>query len=323
MKRLSFFGAALASLLALAPAAGNAQAYPNKPIKLIVGYPPGGNLDIIARVVGQRLSEQIGQAVLIENKPGADARIASQYVAASPADGYTLLVGATGQMVYNPALHSTLGYDPVKDFVPITLLGSTPLLFAVNAKSPINSVKDLIAAAQAKPGELFYSWGATPFYAAGELFKTMAKVQLSNVPYKGNVGAVNAALAGDVAVVVADVPTTLSQIQGGKLRPIAITGAERTKYLPDTPTMIESGINFHSVSWTGLFAPAGTPPAVIDKLYATLAAILKSDGMKEQLARVSFDSTGSGMPSAEFGAMHQRELTRWTRTLKELNIRAN
>ncbi|MDB5825040.1 MAG: LacI family transcriptional regulator [Herminiimonas sp.] len=321
MHRRTFVGGTLAATL-LGPfaSAAIAQTYPDRPIKFVVGYPPGGNLDIIARVVGQRLSERLGQPVIVENKPGADARIATKLVAQAPADGYTLLVGGSGQMVFNPALYKNLGYDALKDFVPITLFGTTPQVFAADPKLPIKSMRDLAKAAHIKPEGLMYSSGATPFFAAGELFKTLAKVKLSNVPYKGNVQAVQAAMAGDVAVVVADLPTTLSQIRSGKLRALAVTGERRSSFLPQTPTMIESGYDFYSLGWTGLFAPAGTPQWIVDKLYNTLASVLKSPEMREQIGRVSFDASDAGMSPAELGDMHRKELERWTRALGDLNI---
>jgi tripartite-type tricarboxylate transporter receptor subunit TctC len=244
-------------------------------------------------------------------------------VAKSPADGYTLLIGATGAMVYNVALYSRLTYDPVKDFAPITMFASTPLVFTVNPSVPAHSMKDLIALAKSKPGQLFYSSGAAPFHAAAELFNKQAGVQITYVPYKGNVEAVNAAVAGDVPIVVADMPTALAQIKAGKLRAIAQTGTMRSKFLPDVPTMMESGVDLEAGSWTGLFAPAGTPKPIIDKLYNALVAVMKSESVKERFAGAGFDTNGMGMPPEEFGAKHRADVAKWTKVMKELNIRAD
>jgi tripartite-type tricarboxylate transporter receptor subunit TctC len=312
--------AAAAALLVMS-SGSIAQSYPSKPIRFIVGYTAGGNNDILARVVAQKLSEELGQPVIVENKPGAEARIASEYVAKSAPDGYTLLIGATGPMVYAPGLYPSLNYDPIKDFAPITLLGSTPLVFAVNSKVPAKSMKELLALTKAQSEKTFYSYGATPFYVAAEFFKKQAGMNFEHVAYKGNVQAVQAAVTGEVPVVVADVPTAITQVRAGALRALAVTSSVRSKYLPDTPTMMESGWDFEGNSWTGLFAPAGTPRPVIAKLYEALSVILRSKSIQDRFAKLNFETTGIGMPPAEFAAMHKQDLARWTKATHELNIR--
>lgn len=305
----------------LIPGQSFADDYPSRPITLVVSYTPGGNLDIIARTVGRKLSEKLGQPVIIENKPGANARIGTNYAAQAKPDGYTLLVAGGGQMVFNPGLYpTTLSYDPLKDFRPITLFGSTPQIFAVNPKSGIKTIKDLIEKAKASKEGMFYSTGAAPFLAAGELFETLTGVKMDNVPFKGNVQAVQAAIAGNVPLVVADLPTSVAQVRHGQLHPLAITGAQRSAFLPDTPTMTEAGVDLVSNSWTGLFAPAATPQPVIDKLYGALAEILKTDDMKAQLNKIYFDERGAGMSPAEFGATHRKDLAQWTKVLNDLHI---
>lgn len=316
-------GLALAGSLAIVSAQSvaqnhaSAQDYPSKPIKFIVGYAPGGSNDVLARLVGQKLSEQLGQPVIIENKPGADARIASEFVAKSPADGYTLLIGASGAMTLNPALFEPLSYDPVKDFIPITLFAAAPLVFVVNPSHPAHTIQDLIRLAKENPGKAFYSSGAPPMYVAAEHFKKLADVQMTHVPFKGSAPSVAAAVSGEVPVAVVELPAGLANLKSGKIRPLAVTDTKRSPFLPDVPTIAEAGLDFEGGIWVGLYAPAGTPQPVIDKLYGALAKVLKSDSMKERLASMSYDASGAGMPPAEFDRYFKERLEKWTRVIKE------
>lgn len=314
-----------ALLLAFALAGGEAtaQSYPTKPIRLVVGLPPGGGTDILARLIGQKLVEQLGQQVVVENRPGADALIATEHVAKSAPDGYTLLVGTNSAMTLNPSLYP-VPYDVVKDFIPITAFGPAPVLFAVHPSFPANSVKEFIELARAKPGELHYSSGGTVFQVAGELIKQQAGVNITHVRYKGGGPAVNAALAADVPMVATSIAAVLPHIRAGKLRALAVTSSRRSPVLPNVPTLAESGFpNYEYMMWTGLFAPAGTPRPVIDRLYSEMSIALKSDSLKERFASLSYETGGMvGMPPAEFGAMHRAELAKWTMLIKELNIRA-
>ena len=313
-------GLFLALAAAFASVESAAQGYPNRPIKLIVGYPPGGTNDILPRIISPMLAERLGQPVVVENKPGADAAIASQYVANAAADGYTLLVGASGQMVYNPALGYHLPYDPIKDFVPITMLGADPIVFAVNPSVKATTIKELIALAKAAPGKLFYSSGAPPFYVAMETFKRVAGVDITYVPYKGSAASVTGTVAGEVQVHSGSVGPALSQIRAGKLRALAVTSAQRDPILPDVPTVRESGLDFEGGMWTGLYAPAGTPSAIIDKLYKELSAILKSESTKKHFSTLGYDTNALGMSPAEFGAFHKAQLARWSKAIKDYDI---
>ena len=323
--KLVFKGLGLFFALALVGAAGEstAQSFPSKPIKFVVGLPPGGGTDILARLIGQKLTDQIGQQVIVENRPGADALIATEYVAKSAPDGYTLLVGTNGAMTLNPSLYP-VPYDVVKDFIPITVFGPAPVVFAVHPSFPATSVKELIALARAKPGEVHYSSGGTVFQVAGELIKLQAEVNITHVRYKGGGPAVNAALAGDVPMVATSIAAVLPHLRAGKLRALAVTSAKRSAVLPDIPTLAESGFaNYEFMMWTGLFAPAGTQRAIIEKLYGEMSVALKSDSLKERFASLSYETGGMvGMPPAEFGAMFRAELAKWTKSIKELNIRA-
>ena len=317
----------LASMFALALCcscgAALAQNYPTKTIKFVVGFPPGGVNDIIGRIVGAKLSERIGQPVVIENKPGGNGVIGTDYVAKAAPDGYTLLIGTVGTMVFNPGLYARLPYDPVKDFVAITQFASGPLVFAVNPSVKANSIKELIALAKANPGKMFYASGAPPHEVTTEWFKKVAGVDLTHVAYKGGGPAVMAAVSNEVPIVVSSIADVLPQLQAGKLRALAVSGKNRSALAPNIPTMAEAGLpNYDGVVlWTGLFAPAGTPRAIIDKLYAELAIVLKQNDVKERLAALSYDV--GGMPPAEFDASFRAELDKWTKVTRELGIKAD
>ena len=311
----------LALLLTLVSAGAAAQ-YPSKPIKFVVGYAPGGSNDILARLVGQRLSERLGQSVFVENRPGADANIAAAYVAKSAPDGYTLLIGSSGTMTINPGIYQHLPFDPEKDFVPITLFASDPLVFAVNPSFAAASFKDLLAMARAKPGSLSYASGAPPMFVATELFKKLAAVDMVHIPYKGSGPSVMAAVTGEVPIVMVSIGPALAQFRAGKLRPLAVTAQKRAQLLPDTPTVKEAvGIDLEGETWVGLFAPAGTPAAIIDKLYSELSIALKSDTLKERFASYGYDTSSMGLSPAEFGTFFRTHLAKWKRVTRELNIR--
>ena len=323
-------GLFIAFAAAFASVESTAQSYPNRPIKLIVGYPPGGTNDVLPRIIGPKLAERIGQPVVVENKPGADALIATEFVANSAPDGHTILVGASGQMVYNPALWANnpataprKSYDPLKDFVPITMIGSDPIVFAVHPSVKATTLQELIALAKANPGKLFYSSGAPPFFVATETFKRVAGVDITYVPYKGSAASVTGAVAGEVQLHAGSVGPALSQIRAGKLRPLAVTSAKRDPVLPDVPTVRESGLDFEGGMWSGLYAPAGTPSAIIDLLYRELSVILKSDAIKNQFASMGYDTNQLGMSPEELGAYHRSQLTKWTKAIKDYNIRVS
>ena len=314
----------LALAFAIACEGAAAQSYPSKPVKLVVGSLPGGGTDITARLVSPKFSEQLGQPVVVENKPGAEGRIAAEFVAKSAPDGYTLFAGGSGQMVFNPGLFASLPYDSAKDFIPITLFDADRLVFAVHPSVPARSLKELIALAKARPGQLFHASSGSPFHVAVELFIRQAGVNIVHVPYKGAAPAATAAVAGEVSLIVISIPPILGHLQSGKLRALAINGTERSRVLPNIPTALESGLDYEGITWAGLFAPAGTPPAIIDKLYSAMSTVLKDDAMKARfISRGREPSGGVGMPPAEFDAFFKAELAKWTKAIKELNIRAD
>lgn len=313
----------LGLFLALVLAAGvsMAQSYPSKPIRIVVGYQPGGGTDVNIRLIAPKLSEQLGQPVIIENKPGAEARIATEYVAKAVPDGYTLLAGASGEMIFNVGLFASLPYDPEKAFTPITLFNYDPMVIAVNPSVPAHSVKELIALAKAKPGQVFHASAASAFHVAVEYFNQQAGVKIVHVPYKGAAPALTAAISGEATMVVLSIPPLRPHLKSGKLRAVAITGAKRSRFFPDLPTVLESGLDFEGVSWAGLFAPGGTPPAIIDKVYRAMSAALKDDAMNERLTSMGRDTSTIGISPAEFDVIFRKELAKWPKAIRELGIR--
>jgi len=312
-------GLLLVSALALASGASSAQGYPSKPIRFVTGNQAGGGTDTLARSIGPKLAERLGQQVLVENRPGADGVIATEYVAKSAPDGYTLLLGADGQMVFNLGLHAKLPYDPVKDFAPVTRISSTPLVIAVHPSVPVTSIAELIALAKARPGELFYASGAPSFHVTTELFKKQAGVNIVHVRYKGAAPAQTAAVAGEVGVIMSSLGPLRAQLQAGKLRGLAVTSPRRYAIIPDIPTMAESGLaDFDVVPWIGLFAPAGTPREIIDKLNS--AVVLSLEELKERFAAGGVSLAGSS--PEELGALQQADIAKWTKVMKDVNIGA-
>lgn len=299
-----------------------AETYPSKPVRFIVGFPPGGANDILGRLVGAKLQERLGQSFVVENKPGANAIIATEFVAKSPADGYTLLIGASGAMTFNPGLYDKLPYDPVKDFAPVTMIGSFPLVLTVSPSIGVSSVKELVSLARSKPGALNYGAGSTPFQLAAELFKMQTGTNMKHVPYKGSAATVNALLGDEIALTFVDSPPVVAHIKAGKLRGLAVTSPKRAAFMPDMPTVMEAGVpDFEVVLWTSLFAPAGTPPAVIRKLQGEIAKIVQIPEIRERMTAIGIDPNG-GMPE-ELASQLRADLARWTRVARTAGIKAN
>ena len=317
--RLSARRAALAAILALVAGTAFAQssgAYPNHAVTLVVPYPPGGSADVLARAIGQKLGERLGQPVVVENHAGAATAIGAKAVARAPADGYTLLLGTVSSQAINPAMNK-VGYDPVADFVPIAPLASIPFVFVANPSLPVTSVADVIALAKSKPGEIAYASAGpgTSNHLAGELFASEAKIKLLHVPYKGSAPALNDVLAGHVPLMFDLQATSMAHIQGGKLKPLAVTTRERSSLLPNVPTMAEAGVpGFEVSAWFGLFAPAGTPQPVVDRLNTEVTAILKSLEMTKQLRDLGAEPE-LGTP-AQYAGYVKAEAAKWAQTVK-------
>ena len=307
---LSFFGRV--------PALAQAE-YPNRAIHIVVGFTPGGGNDIIARIFGQKLSESLGQPVIIENKPGAGAILATEYVARSAPDGYTLLVGASGAMVINPAVYEKLSYDTIRDFKPVSELGSFPLILIVNAKSPFKSLADLVAYAKANPDKANYSSSSAAFQLATELFKQKTGVPMQMIPYKGANDSVTAVISGEVTATIADAGPVTSQVNGGNARALAVAAPKRMESLPDVPTMKEAGADVEAVLWSGIFVPAATPPEIVRKLEAEFIRIARLPDVVSRLKLLNINSVGNS--AEEFSRIIEADLERWKTVARAGNIK--
>jgi len=320
LARRLFLGA---SLFALTTAAF-AQAYPARPLKMIVPFPPAGSTDLSARAVAAKLGERLGHPVVIENKPGAGGNIGGEQAAKSAPDGYTLFVGTVGTNAINASLYSKMPYDHLKDFAPVILLSKTPNVLVVNPSLPVNSVQDVIKLAKSKPGELtFASSGVgTSIHMSGELFKAMAGVQMTHVPYKGSGPMLIDLMAGQTNMAFDNLSAAIQHIKGGKLKALATTGTVRAPQLPDLPTIQEAGLaGYDSTSWNAIFVPAGTPRAVIDRLNKELDAILKSDETKKFFADQGAEA-GGGTPE-ELNAFVRAETAKWAKVVKDSGAKAD
>jgi tripartite-type tricarboxylate transporter receptor subunit TctC len=283
----------------------------------VVPFPPGGTTDILARAVAQKLTEAMGQSVVLDNRPGAGGNIGADVVAKSAPDGYTLLMGTVGTHAINPSLYAKMPYDHVKDFVPVVLVAGVPNVLVVNPSLPVNSVADLIKLAKAKPGSINFasSGNGTSIHLSGELFKAMAGVDMTHVPYKGSAPALSDLISGQVQVMFDNLPSSLPQIKAGKLRAIAVTSLKRAPALPDVPTISESGLpGFEASSWFGVLAPAGTPPAVITRLNAEVDKWLQTPEAKEQL--LAQGAQAAGDTPEQFAAFIRSETEKWAKVVK-------
>jgi tripartite-type tricarboxylate transporter receptor subunit TctC len=301
--------------------AAQAQSFPVKPVRIIVGYAAGGGNDVIMRIVGQKLAENLGQPVLIENKPGAASIIAAEYVAKSAPDGYTLFMGPSGPLVFNPALYAKLSYAPQKDFAPVGLIGAFPLMVVVNGNGPIKSVKELVESAKANPAKANYASSAASFTFASELFNLRTGTKLQRIPYKGANESSTAVAAGDVTMTIADPSSADGLIKSGKIRLIATTGPKRAPAYPDVPTMAEAGVpNFEFTLWTGLLAPVATPPAIVKKLQEELARTLQDGAVRTRLAAMAI--TPDSGNSETFAKTIAVETELWAGVAKAADIKA-
>ncbi|MBQ0958558.1 tripartite tricarboxylate transporter substrate binding protein [Ideonella sp. 4Y11] len=295
-----------------------AQAWPAKPIRIVVPFPPGGGTDIIARETSQRVAKSTGWTFVIDNKPGAGGNLGVDAVAKSPADGYTLVLGQTSNLAINPTLYSKLPYDPQKDLTPIVLLANAPLVMVTGLNTPHKSLADAVKAAKARPGEInFASPGnGTVAHLTSELFQKAAGIKTQHVPYKGAAQAMTDVISGTVDLYLSSVPTLLGQIRQGKVRALAVTSAKRVDDLPQVPTINESGYQgFNSVTWFGLLAPAGTPKEVIARINAEFNKALKDPELNKRLNDEGADPAGS--TPEQFAALLKDEIPQWGKVVRE------
>jgi tripartite-type tricarboxylate transporter receptor subunit TctC len=314
-----FIAATVVALGLAAPAIAQ-DVYPSRPIRIIVPFPPGGGTEIVARTIGAKLTDSWKVAVVVDNRPGGNTIIGAQLAANSSPDGYTLFVAIDSTLAMNPSLYAKLPYDPVKDFAPITLATSMPMVLAVHPRAEANSVKELIALAKAKPGQMSYAHGALPAQVAGELFKSMARVDMVAVPYKGSSPAITDVVGGSVPVIFDALGPSMSFIKGGKLKALAVTSGRRSAALPDVPTLAESAVpGYDLVTWTGFLAPAGTSKAIVAKLNGELVRILNLPDTKEKLAAIGVEVVGSR--PEQFAQIIKEDSAKFDRIIKSAGIR--
>ena len=309
--------------LAVSPAAfAQTERYPDRPIKLIVGYAPGGGTDIVARLLAVKVGEDLGQPMVVENRAGASGIVAAGQVAKAKPDGYTLMMGVVSLNTILPNLQPSLPFDPVKDFAPVTLTGSVPHIIVVHPSLPVHSVKELIAYAKANPGVLNFPSagnGTTP-HIAGELFKHMASVNLVHVPYKSSGQSLPDLISGRVTVGFDTYPAAAPLVRAGQVRAIAVTSDKRLAEFPDLPTVEESGLaGYRFATWYGVFAPAGTPAAIVNKLHAAFNDAMQSPSIQQRLVEMGVDGTVTRSPE-EFAALVKADLARFAKLVKETGI---
>ena len=305
-----FRTAAVAALMVAAAAAASAQSFPSRPVRIFVPYPAGGGVDVLTRTLGDVVSKQWGQSVVVENRPGAGGVIASQAVVTSAPDGYTLIMVASGHAT-NPLLYAKIPYDTFKDFTPISLLASSPNILLVRAASPFRTMADLIAAAKAKPGSLSFAHAGTgtSTHLAGELLKSLARIDLNAIPYKGGAPSINDLLGGQIPISFNNGPESVGQLQAGTLRALAVTTAERAPFLPDVPSMSEAVPGYDTGVWWGLLGPANMPADVLAKLSQDFVAALNTDSVKERLGKLGALPIGSS--PQQFDARIHADYDKW------------
>jgi tripartite-type tricarboxylate transporter receptor subunit TctC len=312
----------MASALATLPVA--AQTYPQKPVRIIAGFVPGGGSDFIARLVAQKITEPLGRTVIVENRPGAGGAIATEYVAKSPADGYTLLLTSAGPNGILPAMSAKIPYDPLKDFEAITQVVSMPFLMAVHPALPVKNIKELIALARARPGQLnFGSAGhGSTNHLVSEMLKHAANINLTHVPYKGVAAAMTDVISGQIQIMSGDLLTILPQAKNGRLRAIAVTSGKRSPLVPQIPTIAESGVPGYDTSgWFGMVAPAATPRAIIERLNHEMVKGINTPDARERLSAMGGDVVASSI--ADFSAFMRADNAKWAKVVTAAGLREN
>jgi tripartite-type tricarboxylate transporter receptor subunit TctC len=291
-------------------------------MRIIVPFPAGGIADLFARVIGQKYNEAWGQPVVVDNRPGAGGNIGAEIVAKSPPDGYTLVMGSIGTHSVNVSLFSKLAYDPIRDFAPVALVMEAEGLLVLHPSVPVRTVKELIALARARPGRWYASAGTARGHLAGELFKSMARVDMVHVPYKGNVPAITDLISGQTSLLFATMPTVLPQVQAGRLKALAVTSSARSPAAPELPTIAEAALPGYSVTnWIGLFAPAGTPRDIVVKLNGETVRIMQAPDIQKRLANEGAKFTPK--TPDEFTAFVKAEIAKWAKVVKEAGIRVD
>jgi tripartite-type tricarboxylate transporter receptor subunit TctC len=299
-------------------------AYPVRPVRVVVPFAPGGSTDLLSRLIGQRLTQQMGQTFVVDNRGGAGGALGAELVAKAPRDGYTLMATTSGVIVVNPSLYGKLSYDPERDFAPISIMAAVTNMLVVPPSMNVGSVKDLIALAKAKPGALTYASGGngTSNHLAGELLKHLTGTDFTHVPYKGGGPAVLAVMTGEVSILFAVMPSAIDHVKSGKLKALAVTGRKRSNALPDLPTMIEAGVKDFDVSiWIGLLAPRGVPEAYIQKLNSEVSNAIRAPQIDARLRAMGYEPVGGS--TEDMVSTMKRESAMWSQVIKAAGIRAD
>lgn len=317
-RRTGLKALAAAALTVAGMGSAMADAYPNKAITMIVPFSAGGTTDILARIVGQALGQELGETIIIENKPGAGGNIGAQQASRAKADGYTLFMGTVGTHAINQSLYKNLPYDPIKSFAPLSRVANVPNLLVAHPSRPYKTVQEMITYAKAHPGDVTYGSpgsGASP-HVSGALFQSMTGAEITHIPYKGSAPAISDLLGNQIAVMFDNMPSAIQHVRSGKLRPIAVTSAQRSPELPDVPTIAEAGVpGYEAMSWFGLWTVAGTPQPILDKLHASLSKVLKDPAVVKKIG----DQGGSITidTPAQFEAFIRGEAAKWGKVVKE------
>lgn len=313
--------AGILSPLGASRSASAQETWPQRPVRIVVGYTAGGGNDIIARLVAAKMTEGLGQQVLIENRPGAGSIIACEQVAKAAPDGYTLVMSPTGPFSINPAIYPKLGYSPTRDFVPISYVGTFPLILGVSAAGPIRNVREHVDYARTNPGKANYASSATPFQLAAELFNIRTGTKFAHIPYKGSGDSVNAVIAQEVTMTISDSVPIAGPLKAGRFRALAVTSAQRHPTFPDVPTMAEAGIPDMEITLqTGFAAPAGTPRAVVKRLEDEIARVIRLPDVRERLTQLGIDAAST--TSEDYAKMIASDLARWTQVARTAGVKA-
>ena len=310
-----------AAVAAASPQAFAATAFPTKPVRIIVAYTPAGTTDILARAVGQKMGEAWGQPVIVDNRPGAAGNIGTELAARSIADGHSLLMGTAGTHGINVSLYRKLGWHPVKDFAPVSLVAMVPNIMVVNMSLPVKNVREFVAYAKTNVGKLSYGspGNGSTAHLSVELFKSMTGISMVHIPYKGSAGVLTDVMAGQIAVTIDNMPPYLPQVRAGKIRALAVSTGKRSSAMPDLPTIAEAGVaGYESGAWFGLLAPAGTPKAVVSKLSAETARILKLPDVSKRISELGAEPVGS--TPEQFAELIKTEIAKWAKVIKDANV---
>lgn len=318
MTRVALLGMAAAFVFAASPASAQTTSYPTRPIKFIVGFAAGGGTDIVARLVAQKMQESFGQSVVVENRPGGNSMLGPDIAAKATPDGYTLLFAATGQMAVSPAVYPKIPYQTLKNFVPVSMMSSYPLIMIVNSKHPANTMKEFIAWSKANPDKTNYASTSAAFTLTSELFKLKTGTPGQVIPFKSGNESVMSVVSDQVTYAIAEPPPIVAQVSSGNAKALAVAAPKRLAELPNVPTMTESGVDMNVALWLGLFAPTGTPPEIVAKLEAECRRIAALPEFKEKLRAMSTDALGT--TSAEFATAIAAEIELWKDVAKQANL---